>query len=79
MGFMSQKWINDVPGVLVTLIPGFLRGCAISFISLHSLNLNKTEQNVPKYSTPIQMKTKRSFSGCHTLIKLHISSAQAER
>ncbi len=60
-----------MPVVLVTLmIPGILRGWAIEFILLHFLNPNKTEQNVPKYSTPIQMKTKRSFSGCHTLIKL---------
>jgi len=36
----------------------YLRGSAISFILLHFLNPNKTEQNIPKYSTPIQMKTK---------------------
>ncbi len=52
----------------------------ISFILLHFLNSNKTEQNVLlNYSTPIQMRQKRSFSGCHTLIKLRFSSAQAER
>ncbi len=43
---------------LVTLITGILRGWLISFILLHFLNPNKTEQNVSKYSTPIQMKTK---------------------
>ncbi len=58
-----------MPGVLVTLIPGIPRGWAISFILLHFLNPNKTEQNIPKYSTPIV--------GCHTLIKLQFSSAQA--
>jgi len=55
---MLQKCKNNVPVVLETLIPGMLRGWAISFILLHFLNPNKTEQNVPKYSTPIQMKTK---------------------
>ncbi len=48
MGFMVQKMKNDVPGVLVTLIPGILSGWEILFILLHFLNPNKTEQNVPK-------------------------------
>ncbi len=42
MGFMLKKWKNYVPGVLVTLIPGILRGLAIYFILLHFLNPNKT-------------------------------------
>ncbi len=56
MGFMLKRY--DVPGVLVTLIPGIQRGWPISFIVLHFLNSNKTEQNVPKYSTPVHIKTK---------------------
>ncbi len=38
-----------------------LRGSAISFILLHFLNPNKTEQNVFKYSTPIQIKNFLNF------------------
>ncbi len=48
----TNKWESDVPGVLVTLIPGILRGSAISFITF-----TEYRQNVHKYSTPIQMKT----------------------
>ncbi len=42
MGFMLKKLKNYVPGVLVTLIPGILKGLAINFILLHFLNPNKT-------------------------------------
>ncbi len=47
-GLCLKKMKNDVPGVLVTLIPGILSGWEILFILLHFLNPNKTEQNVPK-------------------------------
>ncbi len=78
--FYASKMENRCAWVLVTLIPGILSVWAISVILLHFLNPNKTEQIVPKYSTSIQMKTKKlSFSGCHTLIKLQFPSAQAER
>ncbi len=43
-----KKMKNDVPGVLVTLIPGILSGWEILFILLHFLNPNKTDQNIPK-------------------------------
>uniref|UniRef100_A0A8C2HQ34 CCR4-NOT transcription complex, subunit 1 n=1 Tax=Cyprinus carpio TaxID=7962 RepID=A0A8C2HQ34_CYPCA len=41
MVFMLQKWKNDVPGVLVTLIPGILRGWAIVYF----ITFPKPKQN----------------------------------
>ncbi len=40
------KIVNYLPGVLVTLIPGIMRGRAMAFILFHILNPNKTEKKV---------------------------------
>ncbi len=49
-GFMIQKWKNDVPGELVTLIPGMLRGWAIYIFVLYFLNSNKMSLSIqPQY------------------------------
>ncbi len=72
--FVLQKWENDVPGILVTLIQGILRiGNIMYFIIFPKPKQNRA--NVPKYSTLIQMKTKRlifwlSYYSLHiTLVK----------
>ncbi len=40
MGFMLQKWKNDVTGVLITLIPGILRGWEFKNSTLIQMKTN---------------------------------------
>ncbi len=44
MVFVIKWYKNDLPGVLVTLIPGIMRGRAMAFILFHILNPKKDRE-----------------------------------
>ncbi len=79
MVFMIQNWKNYVPGVLVTWFQVSWEDGQYNLF--YYISWIQTKQSKKSLSIQPQYKwrQKRSFSGCHTLIKLQFSSAQAER
>ncbi len=66
MGFMFQKWKYYVPGVLVTLIPGILRGWEISFL----IKFPESKQNIEKSPEVFNLNTNED-KNLHFLVVIH--------
>ncbi len=65
---MLQKWKNDVPGVLVTLIPGILRGWMGNIIYL--ITFPESKQNRAKCPQVFNPNTNED-KNVHFLVVIH--------